>query len=444
MTYKPRTGIDFHKYRPEIAGPEVKYGLPQNVEFCWSCVMSNQRPNAVIEYEHNAESEKSTLRVFDDHICSACKVTLAKESVDWDERERELREICDRFRRNDGRHDCIVPGSGGKDSFYAAHILKHKYGMHPLTITWAPHAYTDWGWRNFQAWIHAGFDNVLITPNGRVHRLLTRLAVENIFHPFQPFIIGQKMIAAKLSVLHDIPLVFFGEPASEHGQPPEEEVRGTYLWDFFTTQGDQNTYIGGTSLEDLYESFGLEPNDLEMYLPIDPEKVERANTTVYWLGYYEKWHPQGAYYYAVENSDWRPAPERTPGTYNKFQSIDDKIDDLHYYSTFIKFGIGRTTYEASVDVRHGDLTRNEAISLVKRYDGEYPKRFENELFAYLSIPENQFPKASKRFEQPVVDADYFRDLTDAARSPHLWVYESGTWRLRHQVENLDVEPAINP
>src|SRR5207244_4340244 len=83
----------------------------------------------------------------------------------WEARERELRELCDRHRRTDGRYDVICPGSGGKDSMYASHVLKHKYGMHPLTVTWAPHIYTDIGWKNFQAWIQAGFDNVKFSRN---------------------------------------------------------------------------------------------------------------------------------------------------------------------------------------------------------------------------------------------------------------------------------------
>ena len=86
-----------------------------------------------------------------------------------------------------------MPGSGGKDSFYASYILKYKYKMNPLTVTWAPHIYTDWGWHNFQAWIKSGFDNYLFTPNGKTQRLLTRLAIEKIFHPFQPFIMGQNL-----------------------------------------------------------------------------------------------------------------------------------------------------------------------------------------------------------------------------------------------------------
>ncbi|HRE31718.1 MAG TPA: N-acetyl sugar amidotransferase, partial [Candidatus Berkiella sp.] len=89
----------------------------------------------------------------------------------------------------------------------------------PLTVTWAPHIYTPWGWQNFQSWIKAGFDNYLMTPNARIHRLLTRLAVENLFHPFQPFILGQKNLAPKMAKLFNIPLVFYGENEAEYGNP---------------------------------------------------------------------------------------------------------------------------------------------------------------------------------------------------------------------------------
>ena len=114
-------------------------------------------------------------------------------------------------------YDCIVPGSGGKDSTFTAHILKYKYGMHPLTVTWAPHIYTEVGWNNFQKWMQSGFDNILFTPNGKVHRLLTRLAFENLLHPFQPFIVGQRHVGPRFSALYGIPLVFYGENQAEYG-----------------------------------------------------------------------------------------------------------------------------------------------------------------------------------------------------------------------------------
>ena len=73
--------------------------------------------------------------------------------------------------------------------------------------------------------------------------------------------------------------------------------------------------------------FGLSKSDWNSYLPINPEIIESNNIEVHYLGYYEKWHPQGAYYYAVENGGFIPSPERTPGTYSKYNSIDDKIDE---------------------------------------------------------------------------------------------------------------------
>ena len=94
-------------------------------------------------------------------------------------------------------------------------------------------------------------------------------------------------------------------------------------------------------------------------------------------------------------------------TYSKYNSIDDKIDDYHYYTTYIKFGIGRTTYDAAQEIRSGDLTREEGIALARKYDGEYPERFEKEIFEYLSMNEKQFPIASKQFEQPIIDREYF-------------------------------------
>jgi hypothetical protein len=165
--------------RPHNPDPNTRYGLPQTVRVCRKCVISNQRPNSTPEFLHKSDSKKTVIALDEAGVCDACRVTEAKEAIDWEARDAELRELCDRHRRNDGHYDCIAPGSGGKDSFYASHILKYEYGMHPLTVTRAPHIYTEWGWRNFQKWIHSGFDNMLITPNGRVRRLLTRLAFEN-------------------------------------------------------------------------------------------------------------------------------------------------------------------------------------------------------------------------------------------------------------------------
>jgi N-acetyl sugar amidotransferase len=414
---------------------EAKYGLPLQVKFCRQCVISNQRPNSAVEFAHTRASVKTTINFDESGVCDACRLAEQKHggAIDWAGRERQLKELCDRFRRDDGHYDCVVPGSGGKDSFFAAHVLKYKYGMHPLTVTWAPHIYTDWGWKNQQAWIHAGFDNILFTPNGRVHRLLTRLAVENLLHPFQPFILGQKNLAPKMALLHDIPLVFYGENEAEYGNPIADTTSAKRDWSYFTAGDPAKIYLGGTSVADLKSAFGVEQYDLRAYLPADPAAVEKKRIQVHYLGYYLKWHPQSCYYYAVENGGFQASPERTPGTYSKYNSIDDRIDDFHYYTTWIKFGIGRATYDAAQEIRSRDITREEGVALVKRFDGEFPERFADEIFHYLSLPPKEFPVASTMFEQPQMDRAYFMALADSFRSPHLWRNDHGTWHLRHAV-----------
>lgn len=407
--------------------------MPADIAFCARCTYSNQKPNSDREYKHTRSSKKPTVAFDGAGVCSACQVAERKAQVDWQAREDQLRALCDRYRRHDGGYDCLVPGSGGKDSFFAAHKLKYVYGMNPLTVTWAPHIYTPWGWANFQAWIHAGFDNYLFTPNGRVHRLLTRLALEQMFHPFQPFIMGQMYFPPRIAAQLGIPLVFYGENPTEYGNDAKGEAKPTKDWEFFSNVDRSEMYIAGTAVTDLKGAFGLTDHDLAPYLPPDPEQLRAAGLEIHYLGYYLPWHPQECYYYAVEHGGFQAAPERTPGTYSKYSSIDDKIDDLHYYTTFIKFGIGRATYDSSQEIRNGEIDREEAVRLVQRFDGEYPTRFETENFAYLSVPEREFPVASGMFEQPVMDRDYFARLTDRFRSPHLWQFAGNDWSLRRTV-----------
>ncbi len=429
------SGVSKLKFGASASPLEVRYGLPSEVRYCKKCVISNQRPNSAVEHKHTKDTKKGTINFNSDGVCDACVLAEDKGRIDWASREAALMELCDRHRSKNGSYDCLVPGSGGKDSFYAAHVLKYKYGMHPLTVTWAPHVYTTWGWKNFQSWLHAGFDNYLMTPNGLVHRLLTRLAVDNLLHPFQPFMLGQKSLAPKMAALHDLPLVFYGENEAEYGNPIVNAQESKRDWSYFTAENPDEIFLSGVSLRELRESYGLAQQDLLPYLPADPELIERKKIEVHYLGYYLRWHPQSCYYYAVEHGGFQASPERTPGTYSKYNSIDDRIDDFHYYTTGIKFGLGRASYDAAQEIRSGDITREEGVALVNRFDHEFPERFSEEIFNYLSIEPEKFPIAVNNFEEPQMTREYFNCLADNFRSPHLWKYENGRWFLRHKLEN---------
>lgn len=441
MTRKPSAlgisrNLDMSLFAPSANNPPCKYGLPAKVAFCNFCGVSNQRPNSSVEFQHTADSQKNTINFDETGVCDACRTAARKATeIDWEEREAKLVALCDRFRSHNGSYDCLVPGSGGKDSFYQSWVLRYKYGMNPLTVTWAPNIYTEWGRSNFDAWTHSGMDNYLMTASGRSKRLLTRLSVENIFHPFQPFIIGQKCFAPKMAILFKIPLVFYGENEAEYGNPIEDNSDAQRSYDYFASSGEENMFLGGESVASLKQNFGLTQADLSPYLPSDVAPLRELGAEVHYLGYYLKWHPQAAYYFAVENGGFKASPERTAGTYSKYNSIDDKIDDFHYYTTYIKFGIGRATYDASQEVRSGDLTREEAVALIRRYDGEFPERWADEIFRYLSIDKKSFPKAHEMFEHPEMTREYFEALTNKFRSPHLWQVDENGWSLRRSLQN---------
>tara|TARA_B100001250_G_C19816762_1_gene798844 strand:+ start:1879 stop:3183 length:1305 start_codon:yes stop_codon:yes gene_type:complete len=426
--------INVNDYSENNTDLKTFYGLSKNIKFCSNCTYSNQKPTSEKEYNHTLNTKKTTLKFSDQHICNACQVLKKKNQINWEERKSLLKKLCDKYRKNDGSYDCIVPGSGGKDSFYASYKLKYEFGMNPLTVTWAPHIYTDWGWKNFQSWIHSGFDNHLFTPNGKVHRLLTRLAVDNIFHPFQPFIMGQYYFPARMAVKMNIPLVFYGDTNAEFGHP-EDFSNPERNMNFFTAEDPSKTFIGGTEVQVLEKDFGLSKNELEPYLPLKVNELKKVKLNIQYLGYYLPWHPQECYYFASEKGNFEPAPERNTGTYQKYASIDDRIDDFHYYTTFIKFGIGRATYDAAQEIRNKEINREEGIALVKKYDGEFPKRFSEEIFRYLSINKKEFPVAYKKFEKPEMSLEYFNDLCDKFRSPHIWKLENKKWQLRKKIWN---------
>lgn len=398
---------------------EAFYGLPRQVRFCRSCVISNQRPSSTVEFKHKKDEQKKTIGFAEDGVCDACHYQRVKaHSIDWKRREDQLVATLDKFRRSNGSYDVVVPGSGGKDSAYTSHVLKYRYGMNPLTVTWAPHLYTDIGWKNFTNWIHVGgHDNVLFTPNGRLHRLLTRLAFKNLLHPFQPFIVGQRIIGPAMAAKYGVQLVMYGENQAEYGNDPNENYTPTMDRKFFSAQNPMEMMLGGLSIGEIIRDFGYTLNDFSPYIPPTAESLEKAGVEVHYLGFYLPWDPQECYYYAVENTGFQANPERTPGTYSKYSSIDDKIDMFHYFTTLIKFGIGRATYDAAQEVRNGKITREEAVHLVRKYDQEFPARYYAEFLEYIGM-----------------DDDEFWETVDRFRSPHLWKRGGSGWELRSVVE----------
>jgi N-acetyl sugar amidotransferase len=391
--------ISFPPFEQQKLDVQARYNLPTEVRFCKRCVISNQRPRIKFDAEG---------------VCSACRYAEWKRShIDWDKREAELRATCDRFRRDDGRFDVVVPCSGGKDSGYVAHVLKTKYGMNPLTVTWAPHRYTDIGRENLQALIDAGLDNICLTPNAEVHRVMTRLAFIHLGDPFQPFIYGQKNFPLDIATKYDIPLIMFGENGEvEYGGDMKNANSPTHD----TDEDMVKHYFSGVQPSD-WEKYGVTRKQLQVYMGPPVERLKQVGVECHFMGYYHKWIPQEIYYYAADNTGFQANPDgRSEGTYSKYASLDDRMDGFHYYLAYIKFGIGRCTSDAAHEVRDGHITREEAVALVRQFDGEFPRKYYADFLEYTGLTDEQV-----------------HAVLDNWRSPHLWDKVDGKWELKTTV-----------
>jgi N-acetyl sugar amidotransferase len=377
----------------------IRYSLPSKVEFCKECTVSNQRPR--ITFDENG-------------VCSACNFAKHKQkNIDWKEREKELVLLLNKHKKNDGSYDVIVPVSGGKDGGFVAHMLKYKYGMNPLTVTWAPSIYTEIGRKNLDNFINiGGFDNILGSVNGETHRKMARNSFLKMGDNFLPFIYGQTNFPLKMAVQHNISLVMYGENGEvEYGGDmtlANSPVKDMSHYD--------NIFFSHMSPED-WEKEGISKNDIAPYLGPSKDEVEKNNTEIHFFGYYHFWDPQECFYYCVKNTGFQVNDARSEGTYSKYASLDDQTDWLHFFLAYIKFGIGRATSDSAHEIRDGKITREEGEMLVKKFDGEWKNKYFEITLNYLNVTEEEF-----------------WEVIDSWRSPHLWEKgENSEWKLKHTV-----------
>lgn len=353
-----------------------------SVCFCKKCVISNMRPRITFN---------------DEGVCSACRFVEQKAKTDWGERERELRAMLDKHRKGNGQFDVIVPCSGGKDGSFVAHQLKYVYGMTPLCVTWAPLLATDIGRQNLDAFIASGFDVIQGRPNGQTTRKLTRLAFEHMGDPFQPFIYGQTNFPLQISVAYKIPLIMYGENGEvEYGgdmknaESPTRDIRD-----------HDGHYFSGKPPE-FWTHHGVSLAELRPFMPPGMGALTLNKTEIHFFSYYKRWDPQENFYYCQENTGFQCNTERSEGTYSKYASLDDRLDGWHYYLAYLKFGIGRATSDAAHEIRDGKITREEGVALIRKYDGEEPKKYLDEFLEYTGLTQRQMEAVYERWRNPAL------------------------------------------
>jgi N-acetyl sugar amidotransferase len=308
-------------------------------------------------------------------ICNACRWHEKKQDViDWDKKWQELEELCDSFRKSGDQFDCIAPCSGGKDGTYVAWKLKHELNMNPLCITFMPQLQTPLGKRNLENFKASGFDHITISPDPQAYREYAREAFIEMGMPKQSFVVGISSAITRYADKFDIPLIFYGEQGEvEYGGEEDTQNLKKIDQDFL-----KNIY---------YE--GEDPSKWGYWWKLPSEKqLDRLHLT--WWSLFEDWDPEPHAKLAKEKCGMEMLVGGSIGTFTNYSQLDDIMQDLHAYLMFIKFGFGRCTSDASIEIRRGRLSRAEGIKLVNKLDGQFPVEYEDAYLDYFEMTKEEF------------------------------------------------------
>ncbi|CAM8409974.1 WbuX, N-acetyl sugar amidotransferase [Candidatus Methylopumilus universalis] len=366
-----------------------------NVIFCKKCLTPSTRPRVVFDHEG---------------ICNACRNAEEKSRIDWSRRMEEFTQLVAplRGRSEQGKYDCIVPWSGGKDSSTIAHKLKFEFGLNPLLVTYSPMVPNEIGRHNREEMVKLGFDHLFFRANQKVLRHLAKRFFIERGNPKVAWDAGINAVPIQVAVNYKIPVVFYAEHGeSEYGgRVLSEEHRRTR--DF--TEVIEN-YVGDDPrnwVDDIVTSADLNPYT---YPPL--AEVAAVGVKAYYFGYFFKWSMYENYLYIKDKIDFKiNVKGRTDGTFTNYDSLDDKIDNLYYYMQFIKFGFGRAVRDASRLIQNEHMKREEGLQFALKYDDEFCYEHFEEVLDYLDLTKDEFV-----------------NIVDQHRNPEIWKKASGRWVL---------------
>ena len=324
--------------------------------------------------------------------CNACVWTEKKKTLDWSTRQQQLETLLDKHRRSDGRFDCLVPVSGGKDGSYVAYNLKHKYGMNPLSVTVTPALSLALGDDNLKAFISSGYNHISVNPAYNAMRVLNKTGFVEMGFPYYGWLIAIHTAVIRTAIGLGVGLIFYGEDGEvEYGGSSETEKNPVY-----DVHYQKNIYLEG-GYEKVLNSSELSGSDLYFFRFPEPEELNFHPIDLTHWSYYENWDPYRNYLVAKEHCGLKEADETNPGTFTNFAQNDQALYALHTYLMYLKFGFGRANQDASIEIRRGAMDREQALNLVRLYDGRYPEEFIGLYLDYYNLSKPEFNAVLDRY-----------------------------------------------
>ena len=338
--------------------------------WCNNCLNASTRPR--ISFDDNG-------------LCNACQWANEKKYINWKKRQNEfIKKIKSSVSKNKF-YDCIVPVSGGKDGSYVAYTLKNKFNLNPLTVTVRPPLETSLGKKNLENFINKGFDHIHISPDNNLMRDLNKMGFILKGFPYYGWLISIHTAILRVATSLKINFIVYGEDG-------EVEYGGSTLTKntpFYNANYQKKIYLEGGHKKILSK---IKTADSKKYFFEFPLEAELKNIKLTHWSYFENWDPYRNYLVAKKHCGLLEKDNLNDGTFTNFAQNDQWLYALHTYLMYIKFGFGRATQDAGIEVRRGAMTRDQAINLVKMYDNNYPSKYEKLYLDYFKLSKKEFNK----------------------------------------------------
>jgi N-acetyl sugar amidotransferase len=332
---------------------ESDYGQPmfRGMNYCVRCCMPES--NEGIKFDEMG-------------ICQACQSSEQKIHIDWTARERELRQLLEHYQSLNNDYDCIVPISGGKDSTFQLHVITKVYGLRPLAVTFSHNWFTETGKYNLQNSIEKfNVDHIMFSPNRELINKLARESLYKIGDSCWHCHSGVGAFPLQVAVKYRIPLLIWGESLADMSG------RSTHYEPLLKFDRDYFTKVSAKVYPEAMVSENVSLRELAPFKLPSYEELEAVGVVGIHLGDYIFWDDERQMEFVRDVYDWRE--DKVEGTYKRYKSVECRMAGVHDYTKFLKRGFGRGTDHASLDVRAGLLTREEAFELAKRHDAQRPE-----------------------------------------------------------------------
>ena len=358
------------------------------IKYCKKCLFPETKPDLAFN---------------ESGICSACTAAENKNvGIDWARREEDFHKIIEHNRLPKGQngYDCLIPVSGEKDSTYQAYFMKEVCGLNPLCVCFETTNLTEVGQKNLDNISKMGIDLIYFKKNYNVYRKMVVESFKRVGDEMWPNHIGIFTVPVIFAVKFNIPLIIWGEnPQQEYGGPNLESVKNNILNRKWL---EEFGGLLGNRIQDVIGVDGIEEKDLTQYFYPSDEEIEKVGVTGLFLGSYFFWDARKQLQIVKNHGFSVKEDGPVEGTYTNYENLDEKMHGLHDYLKFVKYGFGRATDHACIDIRNKRLSREDAIKLIKEFEGKYPFESINAFIDYSGMSKFEIDEILDSYTNPLI------------------------------------------